>query len=61
MIGDIIIIPTQPPHIASVISEAEAICEDGLTRPYPADAAVAYTAIQFIKELESEVLKRASG
>ncbi len=60
-IGDIIIIPTQPPHIGSVVSETEAMCEDGVTRPYPKDAAVAYTALEFIKEVEKEVLKRASG
>lgn len=61
MIGDIIIIPTTPPHLGSVINDREAICEDGVLRPYPADATVAFTALEMIKELEQEVLKNATG
>ena len=61
MIGDIVIIPTTPPHLGSVVSPTEAICEDGVLRHYPADATVAFTALDMIKELEQEVLKNATG
>lgn len=61
MIGDIIIIPTTPPHLGSVINANEAICEDGVLRLYPAECAVAYTALELIKALEKGVLDNASG
>lgn len=61
MRGDIIIIPTAPPHLASVISETEAMCEDGVIRPYPPDATVAYTALDLLKALEEGVVKYHDG
>lgn len=60
-VGDIIIIPTDPPHVASVISETEAVCEDGVVRPYPPTATVAYTALEFLKSMEKEVIERGAG
>lgn len=61
MIGDIVIIPTTPPHLGSVTNATEAICEDGVLRPFPADCVTAYTALDLIKELERGVLKHVSG
>lgn len=57
-IGDIIIIPTTPPHLASVTADGMAICEDGTSCAIPADATVAATALEIIKSLESEVLRQ---
>lgn len=55
--GDIIIIPTTPPHVASVISSECAVCEDGVVRPYPLTATVAYTALEMLQSMEKEVMK----
>lgn len=57
MIGDIIILNTTPPHVASIISEREAICEDGTILPYGKDALLAVSALDFIKKVEEEVLR----
>ena len=57
MIGDIVIIPSTPPHLASVINDSQAICEDGVIRTYPADAAVAVTALTMLQELEKGVVE----
>lgn len=51
-IGDIIIMPTTPPHIASVVSATEAVCEDGVTRTIITGSSVAYTALEFLQALE---------
>lgn len=58
VIGDIILIPTNPPHIASVISDMEAVCEDGAVRPYPPDSTLIASALECVQGLESEVLKQ---
>lgn len=57
-IGDIIIIPTAPPHLASVVDDKVAMCEDGVVRPYPPTSTVAYTALELLKTLEEEVLRQ---
>lgn len=61
MIGDIVIIPTSPPHLGSVINTTEAICEDGVLRLLSEDCVTAYTALELIKELERGVLEHVSG
>ena len=58
MIGNIILIPTNPPHIASVVNDTEAVCEDGVVRPYPPDATIIASALECVQGLESEVLRQ---
>lgn len=56
-IGDIVLVKTTPPHIASVVSEEQVVCEDGTyLPPNSASMEVLYTALQIVKELEKGVL-----
>lgn len=56
-IGDIVLVKTTPPHIASVVSEEQVVCEDGTCLlPNSASMEVLYTALQIVKELEKGVL-----
>ena len=61
MIGDIIILNTTPPHVACIVSDTEAVCEDGVLRPYPPDIQVAVAALDFIQQLEKGVLANGAG
>ena len=61
MIGDIVIIPTVPPHLGSITNADEAICEDGVLRPLPPDCNTVFTALEYAQELERKVLKYVSG
>lgn len=56
-IGDIVLVKTVPPHIASVTSKGQVVCEDGTYLPLnPTYMEVLYTALQVVKELEKGVL-----
>lgn len=57
MVGDIILVHTQPPHIASVCGEDLAVCEDG-TQISLHDVAydICAEAIEVVKALERSVL-----
>lgn len=62
-IGDIVLVNTCPPHIASVSEGGVVVCEDGTTLPIDsASMQVLYTALEVVQSLEKEVLLRhASG
>lgn len=56
-IGDIVLVKTTPPHIASVVSKEQVVCEDGTHLLLDHEhMEVLYTALQIIKELEKGVL-----
>ena len=56
-VGDIVIVQTAPPHIASVTNGGNAICEDGTLLPVDtACMSVLFTALEIVKELEKGVL-----
>lgn len=56
--GDIVLLHTSPPHIASV-SGSNFICEDGSTLTgIPVQVDIVSGALDMVKALESEVLKQ---
>ena len=56
-IGDIVLVKTAPPHIASVTDGGPVVCEDGTHLPIDCSSMeVLFTALQIIKELEKGVL-----
>ena len=56
-IGDIVLVKTVPPHIASVTGGAQVVCEDGTHLPLdPNTMEVLFTALQVVQELEKGVL-----
>lgn len=56
-VGDIVLVNTIPPHLASVTSGSMVICEDGTVLPLDASImTVLYSAMDVIKELEKGVL-----
>lgn len=56
-IGDIVLVKTEPPHIASVTGEGQVVCENGDHLPLNPDSMeVLFTALDVIKELEKGVL-----
>lgn len=56
--GDIVLLHTEPPHIASV-SGGCFICEDGsIMTGTPVQVDVVSRALEMVKALESEVLKQ---
>lgn len=56
-IGDIVLVKTAPPHIASVTDGGQVVCEDGTHLPIDRSSMeVLFTALQIIKELEKGVL-----
>lgn len=60
-IGDIVLVNTTPPHIASVTADNQVICEDGSTMPVdPSSMSILADALSVIKELERSVLEYGS-
>lgn len=56
--GDMLVVDTTPPHIASVISDTQVICEDGSVLEYdPKIMTKVFDALDVIKELERSVLQ----
>lgn len=56
-IGDIVLVKTVPPHIASVTAGGQVVCEDGTYLPISNECMeVLFTALQIVKELEKGVL-----
>ena len=56
-IGDIVLVKTVPPHIASVTDGAQVVCEDGTHLPLDHNTMeVLFTALQVVQELEKGVL-----
>lgn len=56
-IGDIVLVETYPPHIASVVGPDLVLCEDGTHLPTgDLPIRVLYTALQIVQELEKGVL-----
>lgn len=57
--GDLLIVNTQPPHIASVTGSNIVICEDGTLLPYNSSTMTkVFDALDVIKELERSVLQQ---
>lgn len=56
MIGDVIILPTTPPHVATVVGDGQAMCEDGIIRPYTSSASLVCPVVEVLKEMERSVL-----
>lgn len=56
-IGDIVLVNTSPPHIASVTGDNFVLCEDGTAMPFDCDnMPVLFDALSIVKELEKGVL-----
>lgn len=61
MRGDIVIVHTNPPHIASISSEGMLICEDGSRIAKDSvKCTEMYKAIDIIRSLEEEVIAYGS-
>lgn len=59
MIGDLVLVHTVPPHLASVTSDKQLICEDGtILSGNGVCVTKVCSALQFIQELERSVLER---
>jgi len=57
--GDIVIVDSVPPHIASVMDETHMICEDGTVLPFQGlKVTKLYDALTIIKDLERGVLQQ---
>lgn len=56
-IGDIVLVNTEPPHLASVTDDNMVVCEDG-TRMHIDDTtmSVMFKALRIVEELEKGVL-----
>lgn len=55
-IGDIVLLDTSPPHLASVTDGGRVVCEDGTCCPLDSRASLLVPALEVIKELEKGVL-----
>ena len=56
--GDMLVVDTTPPHIASVISTTQVICEDGSVLEYDQRIMTKICdALEVIKELERSILQ----
>ena len=55
-IGDIVLVHTVPPHIASVTDGGRVVCEDGTLLPLSPSMTLLYSALDIIQELEKGVM-----
>lgn len=57
MIGDIVLVPTTPPHIAVIVADERVLCEDGTAMPYDCKLmSEVCSALDFIRQLEKGVM-----